>query len=63
MPARKQQLLKSSKQQSHGQTFSPARRSEKMAGTRVGVMIDWRAGGAMATGKKPRLINSVRDGR
>jgi hypothetical protein len=56
MPAsEKQQVLKSSSHQSHRRTSGPAGNSGKMAGTRVGGMVDWREGSAKGTGEKSRL--------
>jgi hypothetical protein len=64
MPAsRKQQVLKSSSEGSIRRTSSPARKSGKMAGTRVGSMDDWREGGAKGSGEKSKPGQRLRDGR
>jgi len=64
MPAsRKQQVLKSSSEGSIRRTSSLARKSGKMAGMRVGVMDDWREGGAKGSVEKSRPGERLRDGR
>jgi len=63
MPAsNKQSLIKSNPTESHGRA-SGARKYGKTAGTRVGVMADWRAAGAKVGGEKAAHGKRVRDGR
>jgi hypothetical protein len=63
MPAsRKQKALKSSAEESQVRTIG-ARKSGKMEGTRVGVMVDWRGAGTRRTGETSGLGKSLRDGR
>jgi len=57
----KQQTLESSSKDLHGRIA--ARKSRKKAGTRVGVLSDWRAAGAKVTGKKSVAGMQLRDGR
>jgi len=64
MPAsRKQQVVKSSSTESHGRTSGAARKYGKTTGTRVGVMSDWREGGAKVSGEKAEHGKRLRDGR
>ena len=44
-------------------TANSVRKAGKAAGTRMGVLDDWREGGAKRTGEKTGLGKSVRDGR
>ncbi len=63
MPAsRKQKALQSTAEASQVRTFG-ARKSGKMAGTRVGVMVDWRGAGGKGTGERSGLGKGLRDGR
>ncbi len=64
MPANKKpQVMKSSSTESQGRTASATRKYGKMAGTRVGVMADWREGSAKASGEKAEHGKRLRDGR
>lgn len=64
MPAnRNQQAMKSSFTGSHGRTSGATRKYRKTAGTRVGVMSDWREGGAKVRGEKAEHGKRLRDGR
>jgi len=65
MPASKngkQQASGSSLKGPHSRITAP-RKPEKMAGTRWGVLDDWREGGAKGNGEKSGLGNRLRDGR
>jgi len=65
MPARKninQQVSGNSLKGSKG-AADAARKPGKAAGTRMGVLDDWREGGAKGTGEKSGLGMRLRDGR
>ena len=59
----KQQVLEQSLKGSKGPTATTARKPGKMAGTRMGVLDDWREGGAKGTGENSGLGKRLRDGR
>jgi hypothetical protein len=61
--SRQQHVVKSSSVVSQARTSGLARKSGKMAGTRVGVMADWRAAGAKRSGEKSEPGKRLRDGR
>jgi hypothetical protein len=66
MPASKnvkQQVLEDSLKGSSGPTAKAARKPGKSVGTRMGVLDDWREGGAKGTGEKSALGQRLRDGR
>lgn len=65
MPSKnwKQQVLENSSKGSHARVANVAQKPGKTAGTRVGVLDDWRAGGAKGAGKKSALGKQLRDGR
>lgn len=44
-------------------TTNAVRKPGKAAGTRMGVLDDWREGGGKRTGEKTGLGKSLRDGR
>ena len=59
MSVSKKQQVKNSSPGLSGKNSAPAR---KPAGTRVGVMADWR-GAAKGSGEKSHVGSTVRDGR
>jgi hypothetical protein len=59
----KQQVQDNHSTGSQSPVAHAARKNGKTAGTRVGVLDDWRAGGAKGTGKKSALGKQLRDGR
>ena len=63
MPASRKQEMKSSSTESFGQTSGAARKYGKKAGTRVGVMSDWREGDAKVSCDKAETGKRLRDGR
>jgi hypothetical protein len=66
MPASKntkQQVLGNSLKGSNGPAANAARKPRKAAGTRWGVLNDWREGGAKGTGENSGLGKRLRDGR
>ena len=65
MPASKntKQTLENSSKGSKAVAVVAARKPGKMAGTRMGVLDDWREGGAKGTGEKSGLGKRLRDGR
>jgi hypothetical protein len=58
-----QQVLESSSKGPHGRIGDPAQKPGKMAGTRMGVLDDWREGGAKRTGENSGVGKRLRDGR
>jgi hypothetical protein len=65
MPSKntKPQVLESSSKGSTGPAVNAARKPRKAAGTRWGVLNDWRSGGAKGTGENSGLGKRLRDGR
>lgn len=66
MPASKnikEQVLEDSSKRLTGPTAKAARKPGKSAGTRMGVLDDWREGGAKGSGENSALGKRLRDGR
>ena len=66
MPASKnikEQVLEDSLKGLTGPAAKAARKPGKAAGTRMGVLDDWREGGDKGPGENSQLGNRLRDGR
>ncbi|HKO98586.1 MAG TPA: hypothetical protein VJU86_16430 [Pyrinomonadaceae bacterium] len=63
MPANRKQQVKSSSTKSHGRISPAPGKYGKKAGTRVGGMVDWRAGSAKVSGRNAEHGKGLRDGR
>jgi hypothetical protein len=60
---RKQQVLENRLKGSTGSTANAARKPGKTAGTRMGVLDDWREGGAKGAVENAGVGKRLRDGR
>jgi hypothetical protein len=59
----KEQVLEDSLKGLTGPTAKAARKPGKPAGTRMGVLDDWRSAGGKGTGENSQRSNRLRDGR